>query len=98
MLTIDNDGNDKIALIFKKDEDANDLIDNISKFHPDWRATIPSFKRFRVGVLLGVNTEFSEEQLKKGLAVFKSKVGDDKVEPTQVVRIKKRSRIHKEKI
>lgn len=81
---------DKIALTFRKLEDANELIENIKKVNPDWRAGIPLFRIYTVGVLLGVDPDLTDKEVEEGLEVYSEKIGEDKVAPCKAVRIKTR--------
>lgn len=85
--------NDKdISLNFKRYTDANELIDNISKINPYWKARIPIYKNFKIGVLLGVDPELSDTEVEEGLQMYKQVLGEDIIQPTKTIRIKKKSK------
>lgn len=84
-------GIDKVALTFKTYNDANHLIDNITTINPNWRAGVPVYKSFKVGMLLGVDPDLTDQEVEEGLQVYKNEIGEEVVQPTKAVRIKKKS-------
>lgn len=53
-----------MELTFNDFKAANDAVENHSKFPDGWFPYIPDFKIYRIGLIKGVDLEYSDEIIK----------------------------------